>query len=333
MRSGFALKVCLLMVCVTGLSTACGGTAFVRTSNTDHGIEIDFTTSGYGDHPLVTRIWSLAEHRFITPEVLMKHLRGGSIILIGERHDQPDHHRLQAWILDGLQPGALVGFEMLDEADVPRMNGVVDTSSIGHRTRWAESGWPDFEIYRPIFDALFKRKHTPAAIHPSRDRIRALMGSPTSQQAGRKAEHDREAEHDPVSTEGMAALKADIKKAHCGHATPTLVKAMVRAQRFKDRFMSARLNVLAKGRQAVVIAGNGHVRKDYGMPNYLSGSSLSIGILEVSPDRLKPSDYDPEIYDFIWFTPRLDDLDACSKFRRVLEEMRRRRLQPVRGAD
>lgn len=315
------------MVCVTALSTGCGGTAPVRGADIHQGMEIEFTTSGYGDHPLVARIWSLAEHRFITPKTLMKHLRGGSIILIGERHDQPDHHRLQAWILDGLQPGALVGFEMLDEADVPRMNGVADASSIGHRTRWADSGWPDFEIYRPIFDALFKRKHTPAAIHPSRGRIRALMGSPTSQQA------DGEAEDDPVSTEGMAALKADIKKAHCGHATPALVKAMVRAQRFKDRFMSARLNVLAKGRQAVVIAGNGHVRKDYGMPNYLSGSSLSIGILEVDPDRLKPSDYDSEIYDFIWFTPRLDDLDACSKFRRVLEEMRRRRLQPVRGVN
>ena len=123
--------------------------------------------------------------------------------------------------------------------------------------------------------------------------------------------------------EGIAALKADIDRAHCGYAPPGLVNAMVKAQVFKDRWMSDRINTEAPQAQKVIVAGNGHVRKDYGLPNHLPPDTVAIGIIEVKAAQLKPSDYHPNRYDFLWFTPRLDTLNPCEKYRKALEKMQR----------
>ena len=75
--------------------------------------------------------------------------------------------------------------------------------------------------------------------------------------------------------------------------------------------------------QRVLVVGNGHARKDYGLPNHLKGPLLSLGILEVELEKKTPADYRPERFDFIWFTPRVDDVDACEKYRVLFEKIRR----------
>jgi len=310
----------LLLWVIVPLS-GCGGTQVVDPNQDLRQIEFEWKSTLQREHPLVNRIWSSAKGAFVTPQDLLGSLRASRVMLLGERHDQPDHHQIQAWVVERLEPGALIGFEMLDEADRPRLLGVQDAKTLARKTRWADSGWPDFAIYQPVFEALYKGGHTPVAIHPLRSRIRSLMTEPSSQQAVMTGKENT------ISAAGLGTLKADIETAHCGHASPDMVEAMVRAQRFKDRFMSTQLEMAAKGRQVVVITGNGHVQKDYGMPNYLTESSQSVGILEVDSKRLLPTDYQHGAYDFIWFTPRVDDLDACAKFRRALEKMRRRSVQ------
>ena len=75
--------------------------------------------------------------------------------------------------------------------------------------------------------------------------------------------------------------------------------------------------------KAVLIAGNGHVRGDRGVPFYLPPEeSLSIVMLEVSADRTEAIRYRSHGADFIYFTPRVDDLDPCEVYRKQLEKMR-----------
>ena len=51
------------------------------------------------DHPLIGQIWDVEPARFIDTTTLVQRLTNGRFVLLGEKHDNPDHHRLQAWIL------------------------------------------------------------------------------------------------------------------------------------------------------------------------------------------------------------------------------------------
>ena len=100
-----------------------------------------------------------------------------------------------------------------------------------------------------------------------------------------------------------------------------MIAMMVNAQVFKDQWMSDQIR-LDPTEKIVVIAGNGHVRKDYGIPNHFPGETLSIGQIEVEADQAAVSDYSPERFDYVFFTPRLDTLDPCEKYKQALEKMK-----------
>jgi len=78
---------------------------------------------------------------------------------------------------------------------------------------------------------------------------------------------------------------------------------------------------------AVLIAGDGHVRLDRGVPMVLrlkgAGSKVaSVAFLEVSKGVTDPQAYakhffaDSLPFDFVWFTPRIDDSDPCEEFKK-----------------
>lgn len=78
----------------------------------------------------------------------------------------------------------------------------------------------------------------------------------------------------------------------------------------------------------VLIAGNYHIRRDLGVPNYLLNrqSSLeedqivSVAFMEVDGASNNPADYlqqfgSVKAYDYIWFTPAVSDEDYCASLR------------------
>ena len=86
--------------------------------------------------------------------------------------------------------------------------------------------------------------------------------------------------------------------------------------------MSEHLSIGDAATQRVVI-GQWTRCKDYGLPNHLPNTTVSVGIIEVDQGKLSPGDYQPERYDYVWFTPRLDTLNPCDKYRRALEQMKK----------
>src|SRR5688572_24729238 len=75
------------------------------------------------NHPLTGRIWDVSSDRFIDRETLVERSARADFVLLGERHDNPDHHVLQGELLRSLiavgrRPA--VGFEMLglDDASI-----------------------------------------------------------------------------------------------------------------------------------------------------------------------------------------------------------------------
>lgn len=289
------------------------------------------------EHPLVGRIWQPATRTFVTPAALLARLGGARFVLLGEKHDHPDHHRLQAWIVASLVGAGrrpAVAFEMMsidDDAAIARAVAADprDPAAIARAVDWSRSGWPEFGLYAPIVrvaldagvpivGANLPRSITQtlrhggiAAIDPA---LRATLGV------------DR-----PLPVEASLALFAEIRHAHCDALPDESIERMVDVQRARDGQMAdALVRAAASGRAdgaahavdgAVLVAGAGHVRNDRGVPWALHGREpaadvASVAFVEVRDTVLDAAAYARDaVADAVWFTPRVDDSDPCEVFR------------------
>jgi uncharacterized iron-regulated protein len=138
----------------------------------------------------------------------------------------------------------------------------------------------------------------------------------------------------PLAPDAQAAMAGEVREAHCGYASETQVNAMLLVQRARDAQMADSLAAADQQDGAVLIAGAGHVRRDYGIPTYLANrapvaSVISVAFLEVSQDRLEPTAYAAQFrrqgfpFDYVWFTPRVDDDDPCAAFEEQLKKLRK----------
>ena len=89
--------------------------------------------------------------------------------------------------------------------------------------------------------------------------------------------------------------------------------------------MADRLAVASGRAGGILIAGNAHVRKDRGVPWYLARREpgarvVTIGLLEVEDAMPWPP---PDLpYDYVWFTPRVDDREPCAVQEPDLQRLR-----------
>jgi uncharacterized iron-regulated protein len=125
----------------------------------------------------------------------------------------------------------------------------------------------------------------------------------------------------------MRALLEELKLSHCGMLPESALAPMAEAQRFRDAHIAdALLKALGEGAKGVLLAGNGHVRKDRGVPWYLSarapGSRVAtVMLVEVAADNEDAASYVPRdpsgapAVDYIVFTPRAERGDPCAAMR------------------
>ena len=292
------------------------------------------------EHPLVGRIWDVGVGRFIDATALVDRLVSERFILLGEKHDNPDHHRLQAWTLRALIAAGrrpAVGFEMFTLDEIPAIARYLatlpaDGAGLGEAVRWDQSGWPPWPMYRPIADAAIGAGLPIVATNLPRQTVQAVgrHGLAALDQALVAELHlDR-----PLSPGDHAALANEITASHCNMIPAAMVEPMIAVQRARDAQMAQRLAAAGARDGAVLIAGTGHVRQDRGVPAFLRlqvpGAAIaSVAFLEVQAGETRPEGYagqfgdGPFPVDFVWFTPRLEDTDPCEKFRAPLERLRR----------
>jgi uncharacterized iron-regulated protein len=274
------------------------------------------------EHPLAGRIWSRKDNAFIEPQLLESRVRASSWLILGETHDNFDHHLLQADLLAiflAVHPTASIGFEMLDETQAPLLTPPLpeNPDEFAARVHWSESGWPDFALYRPVFREILARHARIVAAHPSHEHVSASM-------AGIPPELAKELALDqPLPDAALNALVEEIRTSHCGFAPEEMIAPMVNAQMFKDAWMALELG--KQGVPAALITGRGHADITRGVPLYLQrrgvkGDVLSIGFLDVDDAKKQVSDYQIAT-DFTVFTPRASNESACDRFREQLKRM------------
>jgi uncharacterized iron-regulated protein len=288
------------------------------TSNSQLVPDKGFSSQLGGQHILLGQVYRGPAR--VTRDALFSALGHARYVVLGETHDNRDHHQLQAQLVQqflAAQPGAAVAFEMLDEDDTGALSAQT-ASELEQRVDWANSGWPDFALYRPVFDAAFSAHARVVAAHPSTEHVRASMQGVAEAEA--RALHIDQ----PLPEAQIQAQHDEIRESHCGHAPDQMLTAMQRAQVYKDAFMARA--VTQTHVPTVLIAGRGHARNDRAVPYFLkragSSATLSIAFIEVEDGREDPSTYDTEAFDYVIFTPRASNEDPCEKFRKQLEQMR-----------
>jgi len=280
------------------------------------------------DHPLVGRIWDSRRQSFASPQELLASLREARFALLGEKHDNADHHRLQLSVLESLiAADALSGvaFEMIDAARAGKLEGIVerqlaDDAALKAWLEW-DDGW-EWGFYSPLLRAALDAGLPIAAANIDEAAIMAIYQGQAQAQAQAPPE-------DVFDAAAMEKLFADIDQSHCGLLPESQFPAMVRVQQSRDLAMANALLVLAADdATAVLIAGNYHARQDLGAPNFLlvlepelrRDEIISLSFVEATAGETAPASYLERFggtaeHDYLWFTPATPEIDYCAQLR------------------
>ncbi len=278
--------------------------------------------------PLLGKIWSTHDQAFITPAQLSTALAARTFVLLGETHDNADHHLLQAWAIDALAAkgrNPAIVWEMFDSGQSAAMADFLSTDTanaqgLGPAVKWEDTGWPSWSLYQPVAEAAFSANlpmvagNAPIALvrKVGKDGYDAL---PRGQSA--KLLLDRE-----LGDVLEPALRTEIVASHCDLIPLQATGPMFRGQRVRDAFMAEAM--LAYGQQdgAVLIAGSGHVRTDRAVPWVLRQHQPDADIASLVFKGVEPQDDDidalgplnPEgniAADYVWYTPKKLRDDPC----------------------
>lgn len=201
------------------------------------------------------------------------------VVILGEVHDNPGHHRNQALAVAAIAPRALV-FEMLTPAQVARMpDDRADRAAVETALGWDGSGWPDFDMYHPIFLAAPDAQVFGGDLPPG-DVSRAVTEGAAAVFGAQAARYGLTGSLDPAD---QAAREAEMQDAHCGALPVEVLPGMVQAQRLRDAALARAVvqAFQATGGPVVLITGNGHARFDQGVPSVLAQAMPEVTVLSV----------------------------------------------------
>ncbi|MEN8158576.1 MAG: ChaN family lipoprotein [Myxococcota bacterium] len=240
-------------------------------------------------------------------------LAGDAIVLLGEVHDNPAHHAQRLALLEravarGWRPALLM--EQLDREQQRAIDGVYrETRAHPERAIETPPGW-DHAFYRP-FIALALRYRLPlVAANVSREDAKRIaregLGAVFTPEELAELGLDV-----PRPADWQAAQEREIDAGHCHALPPEVWPSLARVQFARDAVMAA---LLAKHAEhgAVLLAGNGHVRRDLGAPRWLSPElqrrTFVVGYLETG------SEPPPGAFDAVVVTEPAEREDPCAAF-------------------
>lgn len=259
-------------------------------------------------HPDLGRILDLRSGEQLTAQQLVRTLADVDHVLIGERHDNPDHHALQRWLLQALAQRREQGSLLLEMLNPGQQKSVARVQESIGRGQWPadlpealewQKGW-DWGLYAPVVEYALAQPYPMLAANLDRAEIADIYR--------RKPQLTGAAAAEPVQKQ----LLLQIRVSHCDMLPEAQLPAMLAVQQQRDRRMAEQLNAAPK--PAVLLAGAFHVRRDLGVPLHLANRDTQVLILAEVGETLSA-----EQGDFVWFTPAQPQQDHCAEFGKKLQ--------------
>ncbi|MCU1750983.1 ChaN family lipoprotein [Pseudomonas sp. 6D_7.1_Bac1] len=244
----------------------------------------------------------------LSAQALVERLAGAPRLIVGEQHDNPDHHDVQLWLLQALArqraQGSLL-LEMLTSDQQVRVDEVHALSA----ARWPadlpaalawQSGW-DWNLYGPIVRYALVQPYPLLAANLDSIEVRRIYKQAPAVSGARS---------------NAAAVKlellAQIRDGHCGLLPERRMPAMLAVQQQRDRQMAMRL--LAAPAPAVLFAGGYHARLDIGVPVHVQDISEHPAPVVVMLAE-KGAVVSLASADYVWYTASRPVQDYCAQLR------------------
>ncbi|TWA86435.1 putative iron-regulated protein [Azospirillum brasilense] len=252
--------------------------------------------------------WADAAARPLNAADLLRRAAASPAVLLGERHDDADHHRWQLHslaALHALNPDLAVGMEMFPRSVQP----VLDRWSAGQLTEaelLRETNWPkvwgyDARFYLPILHFARMNRLPVVALNIDRGLVsRTAREGWAAVPAG-----EREGVGDPAPP--PASYTERLRQVMAAHG-PTERRSgsferFVEAQSVWDRAMAERIAETHRqtNRTVVAILGQGHIEGRDGVPHQLADLGVRNSVVLLPWDEDRPcAELDGRIADAVY---------------------------------
>ena len=208
---------------------------------------------------------------------LLDDLDKTKIILVGESHDQIEHHQIQVRIIQALiarGKDVVIGMEMFERTQQPVLDrwsrGLLTEEEFLKEIQWETTWGMDYELYKGILDMAKGHHLKVLGLNLPRDFVRKIaengMMKLSSEEKKRLPEMD-------LTDRQHRAYIASIYKGH-GKGSAKNFENFYDAQCLWDEGMAESLfeflkSSQAEGKTVLVFAGSGHVVFDFGIPKRL----------------------------------------------------------------
>ena len=197
-----------------------------------------------------------------------------AIYLLGEVHDNPTAHAQRFELIEKLLTGnfkpviAMEQFDRDNQAELDlAMHYCKDSDCVIQKA--GGKGW-EWNFYKPVIETALKRRLPIVAANVSskdamkiaRDGLGAAISPDTL--------HDFNLDK-PLDSDIFEKQKTAIEIGHCHMLPNSALKGMVNAQVARDVWMAKVVRENAS-HGLILLAGNGHVRKDIGVYHWLSSA-------------------------------------------------------------
>lgn len=235
-------------------------------------------------------VWADGTGTAVEPVPLLRRIAEAPVVLLGEQHDKPDHHRWQFHTLAGLHalnPDLAIGMEMLPRRLQPVLDrwvaGDLTESEFLKQTDWRTVWGFDPQFYLPILQ--FARLHRLPVVALNVERSLVSRTARNGWAAIPEAEREGIGTPAPPTdayrsrlTETLAAHDHSEARASAPDDAPNkAAQRFIEAQGVWDRAMAEKIAETRRttGRSVIGILGEGHVARRDGVPHQLA--DLGIG--------------------------------------------------------
>lgn len=262
-----------------------------------------------------------AHGQAIDADALVTAIAASDLALLGERHDNVRHHERRGELLRALKRRigqTTVVVEHLDRERSFDFNAVCIGSDHGLERVLSNIGfdakgwrWP---LHQPLFSALATSGANVIGGNISRSIARRIA---SEGEAALPLASAARLVATPLPETARERLDADLVRGHCGELDANRLPGLRLAQRARDAAMADTLLAASTpGKPVLLLAGNGHVRRDYGVPTLLGSTRriVSVGFVE-DESELAAARRD-KLYDYLWLTDPAKRPDPCAELRK-----------------
>jgi len=246
----------------------------------------------------------------------LQRLHEARFVLLGEVHDNAEQHRQRAALLSRLladgRPTTVVFEQMERTQDAALAEAPRDAEALASAGRLDRKAW-QWPLHRPILEAAVAGQAELRGGNLPLAEVRAVVKDGLAAVPADLRPALATPGWTPVAE---AELERDIDQGHCHALPPSMWVSMALAQRARDAAMAGAM-LQAPTSRVVLIAGNGHARRDRGVAFYLrqAGAAdrdiISVGYLEEN----EPAEADDTGFDIVYRTPPAKREDRCAAFK------------------